>query len=128
MAADDNGGIGLNNKLPWHKPEDLQWFKEMTMGGIVVIGHNTANYMPSRLPGRRLWIMDRSATPEEMIEKRDKIERLYYPDALMPLWIAGGAKTYAKWMPFIERFYIARIPGIHDTDITSPFPLPWLKS
>ncbi len=44
-AVGRQGQIGLNGRLPWRHPEDLQWFKEQTMGKVVVCGANTAEHL-----------------------------------------------------------------------------------
>lgn len=94
-AVGRSGQLGLDNKLPWHCPEDLKWFKEMTMGQVVVVGHNTAQTLPP-LPGRWIHVMGRDQTCQEVIEA--------FPD--LDIWIIGGAKTYAKWLPYVDRFHI----------------------
>ena len=95
-AVGFRGRLGYKGVIPWHDKEDLQWFKSLTMGGLVVVGWKTAQTLPE-LKGRTVISMDRK-TPEEII-------LLHGSD----LWIAGGAKTYEQWMPFIQRFYISRI-------------------
>lgn len=55
IACDLNGGIGINNKIPWNIPSDLQKFKHITMDQTVVMGRNTFESLPSHvkpLPGR----------------------------------------------------------------------------
>jgi dihydrofolate reductase len=54
-AQSENGVIGADGKLPWHLPEDLQHFKETTMGSAVVMGRKTWESIPGKfrpLPGR----------------------------------------------------------------------------
>ena len=53
-AVGRQGQIGLNGRLPWRHPEDLQWFKEQTMGKVVVCGFNTAEHLPPS-PARDAW-------------------------------------------------------------------------
>ena len=103
-AVGEHGQIGLNGNLPWRDSEDLAWFKKLTMGGIVLVGYNTHKTLPP-LKGRTV-VCSSGMTPEQVIE-------IYGSD----LWVAGGAKTYAEWMPYIERFYISRIKydGLADT-------------
>ena len=40
-AQDSSGGIGINNKLPWHFSEDLQKFKSLTLNSTIVMGRKT---------------------------------------------------------------------------------------
>lgn len=102
-AVGNQGQIGLDGKLPWHDREDLKWFRELTTGGVLVVGMNTIIGLPY-LPEREIRPYIREyATPLEFLARTaDK-----YPGRT--IWIAGGAKTYATFLPFINRFYISRI-------------------
>jgi dihydrofolate reductase len=51
-AHDQNGGIGFNNRLPWSLPEDLAFFKQVTMGKPVIMGRKTHESIGFALPGR----------------------------------------------------------------------------
>ncbi len=56
MAAGREGLIGYKNTIPWHFKEDLQFFKEQTMGSYVVMGRKTWDSIPFKfrpLPGRQ---------------------------------------------------------------------------
>ena len=43
VACDLNGIIGNNNKIPWHIPDDLKHFKNLTENNIIVMGRKTFN-------------------------------------------------------------------------------------
>jgi len=51
-AMAEDGCIGFQNKLPWHIPEDLKHFKELTLGHPVIMGRKTYDSMGRLLPGR----------------------------------------------------------------------------
>ena len=51
-AQDQNGGIGKDRKLPWHIPEDLQFFKQLTSGHPVIMGRKTFESIGHPLPNR----------------------------------------------------------------------------
>ena len=51
-AVSQNGVIGRQGDLPWRLPEDLKWFKKLTMGGILLMGRKTWESLPGGLPGR----------------------------------------------------------------------------
>ena len=48
VAVNQDGIIGINNKIPWHIPEDLQRFKQMTEGHIVIMGRKTYESLPPK--------------------------------------------------------------------------------
>ncbi|MFN9943923.1 MAG: dihydrofolate reductase, partial [bacterium] len=54
-----NRVIGDRGKIPWHLPEDLRWFKELTMGGTLLMGRVTYDSIGKPLPGRVTIVMSR---------------------------------------------------------------------
>lgn len=52
FACDRNGVLGVNGRLPWHSPEDLQFFKRKTGVGILIMGRKTFESLPEPLAGR----------------------------------------------------------------------------
>ena len=118
VALDDAGGIGYNDSLPWPRNlADLKWFREITMGKVCIVGHNTNRTLPE-LPGRHVMEMPRDTTPEQMIESLRGKE----------IVVIGGAKTYRQWLPYIDRFYLSRIRGEYPADTYCKELAPWLKS
>ncbi len=47
-----NRVIGIDNKLPWHIPEDLKFFREKTKSRVLIMGRKTFESLPGLLPGR----------------------------------------------------------------------------
>lgn len=94
LARGTNGAMGLNGKLPWHSPEDLAWFKQVTMGKVCIAGANTMKTLPS-LFGRCVVCDIPGKDPME-------IAPAYNNDII----IIGGPKTYARWAPYIQRWHI----------------------
>ena len=63
-AQSSSGVIGRGNSIPWHVPEDMARFKELTMGHTVIMGRTTWESLPARfrpLPGRRNVVLTRHA-------------------------------------------------------------------
>ena len=52
VAVSENNVIGRDNQLPWHLPEDLQYFKSVTMGKPILMGRKTYDSIGRPLPGR----------------------------------------------------------------------------
>jgi len=59
VAMDQQRCIGKNNDLPWHIPADLKHFKEITQGGVVIMGRKTLESMGRALPKRVNWVITR---------------------------------------------------------------------
>src|SRR3954452_17677324 len=60
VAMDENRVIGKNNQLPWHLPEDLKFFKRVTMGHPIAMGRKTHESIGRPLPGRENIIITRN--------------------------------------------------------------------
>src|SRR6185436_19370196 len=58
-AVAENGVIGANGKLPWHLPEDLRHFKQVTMGHPVIMGRKTWESVGKPLPNRTNIVISR---------------------------------------------------------------------
>ena len=59
-AIDINGGIGKDDRLPWHLKADLKRFKRLTMGHYLVMGRKTFESIGKPLPGRKMIIVTRN--------------------------------------------------------------------
>jgi dihydrofolate reductase len=55
-----NRVIGCHNRIPWHLPEDFQWFKRTTMGHVLVMGRRTFESIGRPLPGRTTLVLSRT--------------------------------------------------------------------
>ena len=62
VAVSRNGVIGVDNQLPWHLPDDLQYFKSVTMGKPLVMGRKTFDSIGRPLPGRTNIVLTRDAS------------------------------------------------------------------
>ena len=61
VAMDQQHCIGKGNNLPWHISADLKHFKEITQGGVVVMGRKTLESMGRTLPKRVNWVITRDS-------------------------------------------------------------------
>ena len=71
VAMDLDRGIGKNNDLMWHLPNDMKFFKETTSGHVVVMGRKNYESIPERfrpLPNRENVVLTRNANFEEGAE------------------------------------------------------------
>ena len=122
-AMDPHRGIGLNGTMPWHCPEDLRHFKEMTMNKTLLMGRTTWDHLPCPLKGRRVIVM--SSDPDfdgcehfsSFEEAKHWIQR---QDAQQELMIAGGASIYRQWIEFADEMILSRIPEVYPCDTFFP--------
>ena len=68
VAMDMDRGIGKDNTLMWHIPNDMKRFKAMTLGGVVVMGRKTYDSIGHALPNRTNVVISQSAEDGEMID------------------------------------------------------------
>ena len=63
VAVDAKNGIGKNNDLMWHLPDDMKFFKEKTSENIVVMGRKNHESIPEKfrpLPNRENVVLTRN--------------------------------------------------------------------
>ena len=123
LACDQDWGIGKDGDLPWpHNTEDLKWFKESTIGGVVVMGKSTWNSLPRKpLPNRENIIITSSEQDKEQdgcqfikfnIAKKELVNMSKSRD----VWIIGGAKLVKGLLDIIDEFHLSRIQGSYNCD------------
>lgn len=101
-AVGRDGQLGLGGKLPWHDPLDLKWFRETTMGGVVLMGGRTYDTV-GQLPGRDRARWGGKTSPFTVLQQVSARHRG------KTIWIAGGSWTYLSFMPFVRVAVISRI-------------------
>lgn len=129
FATDQNGVIGKNNQLPWHLPEDLRYFKKMTMGHPIVMGRKTFQSIGKPLPGRKNIVLTRDPnfSREDCLVFHSKEEFLQnYPHEKEEIFIIGGAEIFRLFLTDVERMYITFIHHKFSGDVY--FPLEHLRN
>lgn len=117
VAAAENGVIGRDNKLPWHLPEDLKYFKRVTMGKPIVMGRKTFESIGRPLPGRTNIVITRNPdwqaegvralpTVEAALELAEEIALI---DGAEELMVIGGAEIYRAALPLADRLYLTEV-------------------
>jgi dihydrofolate reductase len=132
VAAAENGVIGRNNGLPWHLPQDLRYFKQVTMGKPIVMGRKTFESIGRPLPGRSNIVISRNitfsaagvrivATLDEAISLADDIAQT---DGAAEVVVIGGAEIYRLAMPRAQRLYLTEVHASVEGDAMLP-PIHW---
>ena len=122
VAMDENRLIGKDNKLPWHLPADLAYFKKITMGKSIVMGRKTYDSIGRPLPNRRNIVISRNLktliTGCEVLSSIDDV--LSITEDEDEVMIIGGASLCEQLLPQVSRLYITKIEGKFDGDIYFP--------
>jgi len=121
-ALDQNQLIGKQNKLPWHLPRDLQYFKKITMNKPVIMGRKTYESIGRLLPGRENIIITRNKdyhVPGAKIfySLESACKNLENFNEIM---IIGGTQIFASALPLAHRLYLTYIHGEFEGDCYFP--------
>lgn len=131
-AMSDNRVIGRNNKLPWHIPEDLQFFKEKTLNKVVIMGRKTFESLGKPLPKRLNIIITRQSNykvPDNVIvcPSLEAVQPLCRSMDLreygQELFIIGGGEIYKQSLSYVEFIYLTHIHQEYEGDAFYP-PIP----
>jgi dihydrofolate reductase len=122
-----NGVIGKDNALPWHLPEDLKHFKELTTGHAVIMGRKTWESLPPRfrpLPGRLNIVLTRSAEytapGATVVHSLEEAEKIGCGGTARQLFVIGGAELYAHALPLARRLELTEIDAEIEGDAYFP--------
>ncbi|MFJ7936837.1 dihydrofolate reductase [Sporosarcina sp. NPDC096371] len=123
VAHDPDRVIGKDNELPWHIPEDLAYFKKMSMGKAMVMGRKTFESIGRPLPGRLSVIVTRNEayTAEGAVVVHDIQEAIAQAQAFSDeVMIIGGAEIFRMTMEIADRLYITNIQKKFEGDTFFP--------
>ncbi len=124
-AMTNNRIIGSNNTLPWRIPEELQYFKEVTMGKPMIMGRKTfASIGNKPLPGRQAIVL----TNKDLQKQNNTYFVNSVEDALQiaqdvgteEVMVAGGAMVYQQFLPIANKMYLSIIKNDYEGDTLFP--------
>ncbi len=119
LAVAENGVIGVGDELPWDLKDDLQYFKQRTIGKPIIMGRKTFDSVGSPLPGRCNIVITRDVSwchenvltchsLDEALHRADRQNWIEGSDAIM---IVGGAEIYRLALPVAEKILLTRVHG-----------------
>ena len=128
VATDLNGAIGKDNKLPWHLPEDLKFFKATTQGKVMIMGRKTFESIGRLLPGRFHIVITRQHRLSDnpllrFVSSLD--EAIKQAKTLIGEWpeevfILGGGEIFSQSIDLVDRIYLTKIEKTVDGDCFYP--------
>ena len=113
VAVDANWGIGKENKLLAHIPEDMRYFTSKTMGHPIIMGRKTFESLPNgALPNRENIVIthDKNFSAENVQVVFD------FKNLPNDAFVIGGASIYRQLLPFCDKAYITKIHKTFDAD------------
>ncbi len=128
VAMAENCVIGRDNQLPWYLPEDLKYFKKVTMGKPIVMGRKTFESIGKPLPGRTNIVVTRNAdfqpegvrvvsTVEQAIALGKSIAIV---NGVREIMVIGGAEIYEACLPVVDRLYLTHVHAEVEGDAYFP--------
>jgi dihydrofolate reductase len=121
VALDAQRGIGVNNTLPWHIPEDLAHFKALTSGHTIIMGRKTFDSIGRPLPKRRNIVITRNPDwRHDGVETASSLQQaIEMVDGEMA-FIIGGAQIFNEAMPLAGRMVVTEIDHTYQCDTFFP--------
>ncbi len=126
VAVDKNWAIGNNNSLLVSIPEDMKYFKDHTIGKVVVMGRKTLESFPGSKPLKQreniVLSSDKNYNPSGVIaahsmEELDDILSKYNSE---DIYIIGGESIYRQFLDKCDVAHITRINYSYQADAYFP--------
>jgi dihydrofolate reductase len=116
--------IGADGRLPWHLPEDLRLFRELTTGSTVVMGRRTWESLPERfrpLPGRRNVVLTTDDSwAADGAERAGDVAQVLAREDGGDVWVIGGGRVYAAFLPHADRVVVTDVDTEVEGDTWAP--------
>lgn len=130
-AVAENGVIGRDGAMPWYFPEDLEQFKQRTLGNPVIVGRVTYESIVDRiggpLPGRTNIVLtrhpervDTSDPAVRVATTTDEAIQLAREEGSERAFVAGGASLYEQFLPIADRLVLTEIYESFEGDTKFP--------
>jgi|APHM01.1.fsa_nt_gi dihydrofolate reductase (EC 1.5.1.3) len=127
-AVAEDGTIGKDGEIPWHHPEDLQRFKQLTTGSPIIMGDNTYFSLPEHarpLPDRTNIVLTRD---DELDVPSEVVVAGSLPEAWSKaaehsteeVYIGGGASVYSQTLDQADAMELTRVHETYDGDTYFP--------
>lgn len=128
VAMSRNRVIGRDNALPWHLPEDLKFFKRVTMGKPVVMGRTTYDSIGKPLVDRDNIVITRNPDFEaDGVHIVNSVEealalsvQLAAPEQDPEIMVIGGGQIFDQTLPIAHRIYLTQINADIEGDVYFP--------
>ena len=124
VAVDEANGIGKDGGIPWRVRSDMQRFKQLTMGHVLIVGRKTWDSIGRPLRGRQMivvtrqvgWVVDGVQTAGSLEAALQIAQSAGETEA----FIGGGAQIFAQTLPQAHSIYLTRIHTMAGCDTFFP--------
>src|SRR5688572_26086893 len=113
VAAAENNVIGKDNQLPWHLPNDLKYFKNLTWGMPILMGRKTFDSIGKPLPGRKSVVITRNKDWQqqnvEVVHSVEEAIAFAKQEDVKEIFVIGGAEIFNTSFDQADRIYLTRV-------------------
>ncbi len=124
VAASENNVIGKDNRLPWHLPADLKYFKNITWALPIIMGRRTFESIGKSLPGRHNIVITRNkdykAKGATIVSNLNEAIKAAETNDVKEMFIIGGAELFNTMIDLAQRIYLTRVHANIDGDVYFP--------
>lgn len=119
-AMSENRVIGRGSEIPWYLPEDFKWFKQTTLGHVLVMGRKTFESIGRPLPGRETIVLTRSGFSHPGITTAASLDEVEAKVAGCRAFIAGGEEIYRIALERCADLYLTLVKRTVEGDVFFP--------
>jgi len=101
-----NRAIGHEGRIPWHLSQDLKFFKQTTLGQVIVMGRKTYDSLGRPLPGRENVVLSRHALDVTGIRHAASVDEIAEATDGRKTFVIGGAEIYRALLPRCSEFLL----------------------
>lgn len=112
--------IGKDNKMLYHIPKDLAFFKRKTVNHVIIMGRKTFESLPGLLPNREHWVITRDTSFNKARSFNSIDDVLEAIDPNVDYYIIGGGEIYKQFMPYADCLYITEVDDFKVGDVRFP--------
>lgn len=112
--------IGKDNKMLYHIPKDLAFFKRKTVNHVIIMGRKTFESLPGMLPNREHWVITRDTSFNKARSFNSIDDVLEAIDPNVDYYIIGGGEIYKQFMPYADCLYITEVDDFKVGDVRFP--------
>lgn len=122
VAMAKNRVIGNKGKIPWHLPEDLKRFKQLTMGHPIIMGRKTFDSIGKPLPGRTNIVITRNKqfSAQGVVRADNLDDAIRKAGGQNEIFVIGGAEIYREALPRADKIYLTLIEQEFEGDTFFP--------
>lgn len=124
VALDEKGGIGKDNRLPWHLSSDLKRFKQLTLGHYLIMGRKTYETIGRPLPGRVMIVITHNPQFQPpgclIAQSLEEALAIAQKNGETEAFIAGGGEIFAQAIRLADRIYLTQVHTVVEANIFFP--------